>query len=83
MKRNGNNRAMMASKTRIPEDWRLVRLGDVAEANRSGWSRSDDATILYLDLTSIVVPGIMSCPKELVQVGVNNPAVHATSTLPW
>ena len=65
MKRNGNNRAMMASKTRIPEGWRLVRLGDVAEANRSGWSRSDDATILYLDLTSIVVPGIMSCPKEL------------------
>ena len=55
----------MASKTRIPEGWRLVRLGDVAEANRSGWSRSDDATILYLDLTSIVVPGIMSCPKEL------------------
>ena len=65
MKRNGNNRAMMSSKTRIPEGWRLVRLGDVAEANRSGWSRSDDATILYLDLTSIVVPGIMSCPKEL------------------
>ena len=65
MKRTGNNRAMMASKTRIPEGWRLVRLGDVAEANRSGWSRSDDATILYLDLTSIVVPGIMSCPKEL------------------
>ena len=29
MKRNGNNRAMMASKTRIPEGWRLVRLGDV------------------------------------------------------
>ena len=26
------------------------------------------------------------CPalgKQLVQVGVNNPAVHATSTLPW
>ena len=42
-----------------------MRLGDVAEANRSGWSPSDDATILYLDLTSIVVPGILSCPKEL------------------
>ena len=55
----------MSSKTRIPEGWRLVRLGEVAEANRSGWSPSDDATILYLDLTSIVVPGIMSCPKEL------------------
>ena len=23
------------------------------------------------------------CPLPLVQVGVNNPAVHATSTLPW
>ena len=40
-------------------------MGDVAEANRSGWSPSDDATVLYLDLTSIVVPGIMSCPKKL------------------
>ena len=65
MKRNGNNRAMVVSKTQIPEGWRLVHLGDVAEANRSGWSPSDDATILYLDLTSIVVPGIMSCPKKL------------------
>ena len=65
MKRNGNNRAMIASKAQMPRGWRLVRLGDVAEANRSGWSPSDDATILYLDLTSIVVPGIMPCPKEL------------------
>ena len=55
----------MSSKTRIPEGWRLVRLGEVAGANRSGWFPSDDATILYLDLTSIVVPGIMSFPKEL------------------
>ena len=31
MKRNGNNRAMMASKTRISEGWRLVRLGDMAD----------------------------------------------------
>ena len=31
MKRNGNNRAMVVSKTQIPEGWRLVRLGDVAE----------------------------------------------------
>ena len=36
MKRNGNNRAMVASKTRIPEGWRLVRLGDVAEVAFSG-----------------------------------------------
>ena len=31
MKRNGNNRAMVVSKTQIPEGWRLVRVGDVAE----------------------------------------------------
>ena len=36
MKRTGNNRAMVASKTRIPEGWRLVRLGDVAEVAFSG-----------------------------------------------
>ena len=36
MKRNGSNRAMMSSKTQIPEGWRLVRLGDVAEVAFSG-----------------------------------------------
>ena len=36
MKRNGNNRAMMASKAQIPKGWRLVRLGDVAEVAFSG-----------------------------------------------
>ena len=36
MKRNGNNRAMVVSKTQIPEGWRLVRLGDVAEVAFSG-----------------------------------------------
>ena len=36
MKRNGNNRAMMASKTRIPEGWRLVRLGDVVRFKQGG-----------------------------------------------
>ena len=30
MKRSGNG-VLMSSKTRIPKDWRLVRLGDVAE----------------------------------------------------
>jgi type I restriction enzyme S subunit len=29
MKRNGNNRVMMASKAQMPRGWRLVRLGDV------------------------------------------------------
>ena len=36
MKRNGNNRAMMASKAQMPRGWRLVRLGDVAEVAFSG-----------------------------------------------
>ena len=35
MKRNGNNRAM-TSKPNVPEDWRVVRLGDVAEVSFSG-----------------------------------------------
>ena len=36
MKRNGNNRAMVVSKTQIPEGWRLVRLGDVLELDQPG-----------------------------------------------
>ena len=36
MKRNGSNRAMMSSKTRIPEGWWLVRLGDVLELDQPG-----------------------------------------------
>jgi type I restriction enzyme S subunit len=36
MKRNGNNRVMMASKAQMPRGWRLVRLGDVAEVAFSG-----------------------------------------------
>ena len=31
MKRNGSNRAMMASKAQMPRGWRLVRLGDMAD----------------------------------------------------
>ena len=58
MRRSGAQRT-------IPEGWRLVRLGDVAEVNRSHWNPSGDASILYLDLTSIAAPGHLSCPKEL------------------
>ena len=36
MKRNGNNRAMVVSKTQIPEGWRLVRLGDVVRFKQGG-----------------------------------------------
>ena len=43
MKRNGNNKAMMASKAQIPKGWRLVRLGDVAEVvGGSTPSRTND-----------------------------------------
>ena len=41
MKRNGNNRAMMASKAQMPRGWRLVRLGDVAEVAFSGVDKRD------------------------------------------
>ena len=36
MKRNSSNGVLMASKTRIPEGWRLVRLGDVAQFQQGG-----------------------------------------------
>ena len=34
MKRNGSNRAMVVSKTQIPEGWRLVPLGEVTTLQR-------------------------------------------------
>ena len=49
----------------IPASWEVVRLGEVAEINRANWDPSDGSTILYLDLTSVIKPGILACPKEL------------------
>ena len=49
----------------IPDGWRRVRLGDVAEVNRSNWEPSESSTILYLDLTSVSAPGILNCPREV------------------
>ena len=49
----------------IPTDWEVVRLGEVAEFNGSNWDPSDGSTILYLDLTSVVKPGVLGCPQEL------------------
>ena len=46
MRRNSSNARPMNSKPQIPKGWRLVRLGDVAEVNRSQWDPSDDASIL-------------------------------------
>ena len=47
----------------LPERWRLARLGDVAELNRSNWDPSDNSSILYLDLTAVAAPGYLSPPK--------------------
>ncbi len=67
MKRNGSNRAMMSSKTRIPKGWRLVRLGDVAEVNRSNRDPADNSSssFLYLDLTAVTAPGCLASPRQL------------------
>ena len=55
MKRTGNNRAMVASKTRIPEGWRLVRLGDVAEINprRPPLSVPAETPVTFLPMAAI------------------------------
>ena len=50
----------------IPDGWRRVRLGDVAEVNRSNWDPSNGSSIRYLDLTAVSAPGILS-PARLVQ----------------
>ena len=53
-------------KDAIPDGWQRVRLGDVAEVNRSNWDPSDGSSILYLDLTAVSAPGILSSAR-LVQ----------------
>ena len=49
----------------MPDGWEVVRLGDVAEINQSNWNPGQGSTILYLDLTSVIEPGILAPPKEL------------------
>ena len=55
----------MKSKKQMPNSWDVVRLEDVAEINQSNWTRGQSSTILYLDLTSVIGPGILATPKEL------------------
>ena len=50
----------------IPNGWRLVRLGDVTNINGDSWNPTDDPHILYLDLTSVVAPGRLAPPKEIL-----------------
>ena len=49
----------------VPASWQVVRLGEVAEVNVSNWDPSDGASILYLDLTAVSAPGVLSPPREL------------------
>lgn len=49
--------------TKIPDGWRRVRLGEVAEINRDSWTPENNDTILYLDLTAVDSPGRVSAPK--------------------
>ena len=55
MKRNGSNRAMMASKAQMPRGWRLVRLGDVAEINprRPPLSVPAETPVTFLPMAAI------------------------------
>ena len=55
----------MKSKTQVPDGWEVLRLGDVAEINQSNWNAGQGSTMLYLDLTSVIEPGILAPPKEL------------------
>ena len=50
----------------MPEGWRLVRLGKVADINRCAWKPTGDSRILYLDLTSVLAPGRLAPPKEIL-----------------
>ena len=49
----------------MPASWEVVRLGDVAEVNARAWDPSDGNNILYLDLTAVVVPGVLALPRDL------------------
>ena len=51
----------------MPEGWRLVRLGDVAEVNRSNRDPADNSSssFLYLDLTAVTAPGCLASPRKL------------------
>ena len=55
----------MRELSELPQGWRVARLGDVAELNRSNWDPSDNSSILYLDLTAVTAPGRLSPPKGI------------------
>ena len=49
----------------IPAAWQIVRLGDVVKINHSNWDPTDGSSILYLDLTAVVAPGILAKSKKI------------------
>ena len=57
MKRNGNNRAMMASKAQMPRGWRLVRLEDVAHIRNNLALAGEDGRAPYVALEHILSGG--------------------------
>ena len=77
MKRNGNNRAMMASKTQIPQGWRQVRLGDVAEVDTGGTpnrSRPEywDGQIPWMASGQINQRRVMTTVERITWEGLKN-----------
>ena len=55
----------MRNETPLPEEWQLVRLGDVVDVNSRNWDPEEGNSILYLDLTAAIRPGRLGCPKLL------------------
>ena len=60
-----NTHMQKEATTQIPHGWRMMRLRDVAEVNRSAWNPLDGSSLLYIDLTAVVAPGRLSAPKEM------------------
>ena len=52
-------------ETSVPDGWQRVRLGELADINRSNWDPSMGSSILYLDLTAVSAPGVLSAPREI------------------
>ena len=45
----------MAGKMKMPDGWRIVRLGDVADVNRgASWSRAQESSVPMDDAIPVV-----------------------------
>ena len=77
MKRNGSNRAMMASKAQMPRGWRQVRLGEVAEVDTGGTpnrSRPEywDGQIPWMASGQINQRRVMTTVERITWEGLKN-----------